>query len=198
MKGKSIRAQKAELREECRTRRRELTAKQSETAGQMILQRFNALGEYAAAQLVHTYVSSKENEVDTHELIRRCLEQGWRVAVPDVRPGTRILAHAEIRGLEQLVPDSWGIPSPPADHGEWIETLDEIDLVVVPGVAFDAQGRRLGLGGGYYDRFLSRTKGAKVGLTYDALLLDEVPVESHDVTMDIVVTESAVYRTGGA
>lgn len=197
MERESIRIQKAARREECRARRRELTAKQAAAAGRAILQRLGQLDEYAGAWLVHTYVSTKENEVDTHGLIRRCLEQGRRVAVPVVRPGTRILAHAEIQGLEQLVPDAWGIPSPPPDHGEWIEALDEIELIVVPGVAFDARGHRLGLGGGYYDRFLSRVSAPKVGLTYDCLLLDEVPLEPHDAVMDIVVTESAVYRTRG-
>ena len=85
--------------------------------------------------------------------------------------------------------------TPPPDHDAWVEDLTAIGLVLVPGLAFDAQGRRLGYGGGYYDRFLRQTAAPRVGLTFDCLLLDEVPEEPHDVRVDVVLTELRLQRT---
>lgn len=190
----SIREWKKRLRAVCRKRRSALDQKQTTTGSRAIVERVCGLEEYLRARLVHTYVSSKENEVDTWGLIQRCLEEGRRIAVPVVQRNSRRLRHAEIESLDQLEPGFWGLYEPRPDHGVWVEDLDEIDLVVVPGVAFDPSGRRLGMGGGFYDRFLRRVKAPKVGLTYDCLLLDDLPVEEHDVPVEIVVTESAVYR----
>ena len=188
----SIRKRKAALRERCQKRRTKLSTEQVAASSRAILQRVLGLEEYARAKLVHTYVSSKDNEVDTCELIRLSAAHGKAVVIPVVQKGSRLLRHARIAGLEQLELSSWGLYRPPADHRDWIEDLDEIDLVIVPGIAFDPQGRRVGFGGGFYDRFLSRIRAPKIGLTYDCLLVNDVPVEPHDVPMDIVVTEAAV------
>ena len=190
----SIRERKVVLREIYRERRTALSAEQVAAGSRAVLQRVLELEEYVRARLVHTYVSSKDNEVDSCELIRLSAAGGKGVVIPVVHKGSRLLRHARIAGLEQLELSSWGLYRPPADHRDWIEDLEEIDLVIVPGIAFDAQGRRVGFGGGFYDRFLSRVQAVKIGLTYDCLLVDEVPVEPHDVAMDIVVTEGAVYR----
>jgi 5-formyltetrahydrofolate cyclo-ligase len=114
-----------------------------------------------------------------------------------VKPGTRRLRHALVKTLADWRPDRWGLLSPPADHAAWLEDLAAIDLVLVPGLAFDPQGRRLGFGGGYYDRFLGRVHATKVGLTYGCLLLAEVPEELHDVRVDLVVTEAGACRPSG-
>lgn len=185
--------EKARLRSRFLSRRQSLSPQQVAVASRAILQRLARREEYAGAGLVHTYVSSKDHEVDTLGLIRLSLERHKRVAVPVVCPGTRILRHAQIQELEQLQPGRWGLFEPPADHPFWLEDLAQIELVVVPGVAFDPQGNRLGLGGGYYDRFLALARAPKIGLTHQALLVDPLPVEPHDVPMDRVVTEAAVY-----
>lgn len=70
---------------------------------------------------------------------------------------------------------------------------DEIELVIVPGVAYDRKGNRLGRGKGFYDRLLSETKAAKVGIAYDFQIIDEVPCEAHDVSMDMVISPGACY-----
>ena len=76
----------------------------------------------------------------------------------------------------------------------WLEEQAVIDLVVVPGIAFDRRGHRIGFGGGYYDRFLADLQAVKLGLCYDDLVLQEIPNESHDVPMDIVVAQTATYQ----
>lgn len=191
-----IRKKKSALRRECRSRRRRLTEKEMASEGGAILERLLGMEEFAAAGSIHTYVSSKDNEVDTHRLIRTSLERGKRVAIPVVVEGTRLLRHARIEGLEGLVRDAWGLLEPPADHAAWIEDVEEIDLVVVPGLAFDRRGGRLGFGGGFYDRFLESTRAFRVGLVYGCLLLDEVPMEAHDVRVDVVISGMGAQRTG--
>lgn len=74
--------------------------------------------------------------------------------------------------------------------GENTVNPDEIEMVVVPAVAYDRKGNRLGRGKGFYDRLLSTTKATKVGVGYEFQILDEIPVEPHDVKMDIVITQS--------
>jgi len=194
MEMESIPARKAALRRLCLRRRQTLSPPAVAAASREIRQRVLALEEYLQARLVHTYVSSIANEVDTCELIQRCLEQDKRVVVPVVRRGTRVLAHVEIEGLEQLKPDAWGILSPVSGRELAPADLERIELVVTPGVAFDRQGHRLGLGGGYYDRFLNNIRAPKVGLIYDCLLVEEIPLEQHDALVDVVVTETAVHR----
>ena len=159
------------------------------------MQRLIALDEYADAQWLHTYVS-RDGEVDTHALIRLSLERCKRVVVPVVRSGSCVLQHAEIQDLEQLQAGPWGLRQPALEYPYRFEALEKIDLVVVPGLAFDERGFRLGLGGGYYDRFLSRIQVPKIGLTYTSLFLRQLPVEHHDVRVDIVLTESTTYRGG--
>ena len=167
---------------------------QVEVGGQAILEKVLGLEAYRRAKLVHTYVSSKENEVDTRALICTCLKQGKRVAVPVVMPGTKTLAHALIDGLDQLVVGPWGLAQPDPAAATWLPAEARIDLVVVPGLAFDRRGYRIGWGGGYYDRFLAQVQAVKIGLCYDALVLDCIPGEPHDVPVDMVVAETAIYQ----
>ena len=167
---------------------------QVEVGGQAILEKVLGLEAYQRAKLVHTYVSSKENEVDTRALIGACLKQGKRVAVPVVMPGTRTLAHALIDGLDQLVVGPWGLAQPDPAAATWLPAEARIDLVVVPGLAFDRRGHRIGWGGGYYDRFLAQVQAVKIGLCHDELVLDCIPGEPHDVPVDMVVAETAIYQ----
>lgn len=81
-------------------------------------------------------------------------------------------------------------------QGDDTVSPDEIELIVVPGVAFDRMGNRLGRGKGFYDRLLSTTKASTIGVGYDFQLLDELPTEEHDVPLDLVITQSSVIISG--
>jgi 5-formyltetrahydrofolate cyclo-ligase len=104
-----------------------------------------------------------------------------RIMVFDPVPGEPetgdLVERCRRRGVETVVPEADPDPSWP-------------DLVVVPGLAFTRDGRRLGQGGGWYDRFLARTRCPKVGVCFDVQVVAELPVEDHDVVVDVVVTES--------
>lgn len=78
--------------------------------------------------------------------------------------------------------------------GDDIENIDNIELIIVPGIAYDNRGNRVGRGKGYYDRLLSRTKATKIGIGYDFQLVDEIDSEPHDITMDIVITDSRIIN----
>lgn len=79
--------------------------------------------------------------------------------------------------------------------GDDLYSIDEIDMVVVPAVGYDPKGNRVGRGKGYYDKLLADTRATKVGVGYDFQVVDEIEVESHDIKVDIVITESYYYHT---
>lgn len=150
---------------------------------------------YRAARTICWYVGVRD-EVPTAEMIAAAAAESRRAVVP-WRAGER-LELFEIRGGGELAPASFGLLEPTAAVRESpARRVDAgaVDLFVVPGVAFDRQGRRLGYGRGYYDRLLSlaRPEAAIVGLAFDAQLVPQVPAGDHDVAMDHVITESDVY-----
>jgi 5-formyltetrahydrofolate cyclo-ligase len=149
-----------------------------------------ALPEFINASKIFLYFSI-EREPDTHAIIEAALAAGKTVAVPGSLDRGEMKARV-IRGAEELVPGRFSIPSPP----EAAEALlpEELELIIVPALAFDSGGARLGKGGGYYDRFLSRTDAVKAGITRDRLLFEKLPAEPHDVAVDIIVTENAIAR----
>jgi 5-formyltetrahydrofolate cyclo-ligase len=128
-----------------------------------------------------------DNEVLTSKVMVGALEAGKRIALPMVR-GTS-MQFREVCDPGCLRPGSFGILQPPESSP--IVPLHEIDTVVVPGVAFDLEGRRIGYGKGYYDRIFHDWEGTGrlVGFCYDFQLVKEIVGEPHDVEMDVILTE---------
>ena len=118
------------------------------------------------------------------------LLQGRCVGVPLCRGGGIMEAH-EIPSWETLVPGAFQIPEPGC--GTPVLPPEAFDLAIVPAVAFDREGYRLGRGGGYYDRYLEQTNCVKAGLCFESFLLPSVPHEAHDVRMDRIFTEEGEY-----
>lgn len=152
---------------------------------------------YASARTVMLYLPI-DRETDVSTLALRCFQAGKTVCAPRIDWEHRRLAPMEIRCFdESFEVRKHGVREPRT--GEPVP-LDEIDLFIVPGLAFDAMGRRLGRGGGFYDRFLSRDgirPGAvKCGLCYDFQIVDETPVDPHDVVMAAVATDRRLIEVG--
>jgi 5-formyltetrahydrofolate cyclo-ligase len=190
-----IRAEKKRIRGEMIERRRGLSADEAAERGRAIAERLIGLPEYGRARLVHSYVAMP-GEVDTRGFIEAALASGRRVLVPVVEKGRRDLRHAEISSLLDLRPEGdWGIHQPPP---EFVRDAppDGIGLVVVPGLAFDPRGNRIGFGGGYYDRFLSGLDAPKAAVAYGFQVLPRVPTTDRDVAVDLILTEERVYRCG--
>jgi 5-formyltetrahydrofolate cyclo-ligase len=133
-----------------------------------IFEKLIKLPEFSESKLVLTYVST-EIEVDTRRLITYCFEKNIPVAVPGI-------ADEEMRFF--MFEKFWEIGQEVTNFGG--------SICVVPGVAFDQNGYRLGYGGGYYDRFLSGYTGFKIGICYEEFLMD-IPVEKHDERVDLIV-----------
>ena len=129
-------------------------------------------------------------EVDTHDLIERSIGLGKRVLVPLVDLENKELKLKEIRDLRKdLAPGTLGILEP-VSHTK-IAELREAECILVPGLAFDEKGHRLGRGGGYYDRLLQGLPATitKIGLAFSFQVVPQIPLEAHDQRVDLVLTE---------
>lgn len=151
-----------------------------------------SLPEYKEANTIFTFVGM-DQEVDTRRIIQRALAEGKRVAVPKTF-GKGIMVPCEIIGLQDLMPGRYGIPEPQDDTRK--VSLAEGDLILVPCLACDLEGMRIGHGAGYYDRLLAGSKAFKAILCFDALVVDGIPYDDLDVRSDVVVTETRVVRVG--
>ncbi len=155
----------------------------------VICSKLLSLPVFQSAKTIMFYVSFR-GEVNTLPMMEKAIELKKRVAVPVVRKEERYLIPVEIHTLREFVPGPYGIPEPPFDAAQALRPED-LDLVVVPGVAFDHAGNRLGRGAGYYDRFLSVLPSATptVGLGYDLQIVPVIPgLEPHDRRVTTVLT----------
>jgi 5-formyltetrahydrofolate cyclo-ligase len=171
-------------------------------AARVITETVASMEEYRNAETVLAYCSCRR-EVDTSVLTAQILADGKRLCLPlctDLDESGKRFTEApamearDIKSVAGLVPGAYGIPEP-ADDTPVVQP-EEVDLIILPCVTCDKNCRRLGQGGGYYDKFLDsvRPDCAKIALCYEAVLADELPVEEHDVPVDAVVTEEQVYR----
>lgn len=160
--------------------------------GERIASALRRLDEFRAARHIMLYVAIK-GEVETEGLIRECITAGKTVSVPCCDPASGRISAAILGDFDRdLTPGCYGIPEPVRERREAVEAC-EIDLVIVPGVAFDWTGVRLGWGKGYYDRFLTQARRAvKVGLAFEAQVLPLIEPCGHDVAVDKIVTEERV------
>ena len=162
------------------------------------------LPEYQRAQCVMWYLDCR-SELRTRQALPAALKSGKRIVVPYSTvddAGANKLGLWWLQSLEELVVGKWKILEPPRER--WGEAEKEIppeqlDLVIVPGVAFSREGGRMGNGQGYYDRLLANVRAdcSLIGLCYESQLFDDLIINPHDVFMDKVVTERAVYQGRG-
>lgn len=181
-------AEKNRLRELIRIQRCGLDPVWKSQTSQLILARLQALPAFQRAGIVHTYVSLR-HEVETHELIRQLLHLQKFVVVPKVEPNGELQQYF-IKDFSDLQTGAYGILEPASDAHR--ASVAQFGLVVVPGLAFDRRGNRLGAGKGYYDRFLAQVQAPKIALAFAFQIFEEVPVEPHDQRVDLIVTEKEV------
>ncbi len=177
---------KEKLRSEAAQKRETIPLEERLRLSKIIAEKLASQPEFYTEDTVAFYVS-KETEVYTHAMIREWLRKK-RIVVPKVEG--EVLVFYEINDIdEDLKPGSFGVLEPATSRKV---SYDEIGLVIVPGVAFDEQGYRIGSGKGYYDKMLDGYKGKKIGLAFKMQMVPEVPKEGHDVPVDKVVTEERV------
>lgn len=161
-------------------------------AGREIAARLAACPEYRRARTVLGFVSMK-TEADMLPFLRQTLDAGKRLAVPLCTAPGRMEARL-ISGMDDLHTGSYGILEPGPECP--LLAPAEIDFAVVPCVACDRLGNRLGHGGGYYDRYLAEYAGSAALVCPEALLQPAIPVEPLDRPVGLVVTEREIYRPG--
>ena len=158
--------------------------------GRAIRERLCALDVYRSASAILVYLSTKDNEADTLGVVHAEWARGRDVLVPVMAPGRR-LEWSRIDGLADLTPGHFGLLEPrPERLRLMVPPADSVCLV--PGIVFNRQGYRIGYGGGYYDRFLAGYPGTSIGLAYEGQRA-EFAHEPHDVPVQYIVTEAAVY-----
>lgn len=188
-RGSALHEAKIAARREATAARDAMPADARAAASAAITARIAALPTFAVARTVLLTLPFR-SEWDTLPLIRIALAAGKEVAAPRVNHATRML---ELRALvdppRDLVIGSFGIPEPAPDAVP--VAPDTVDWVLVPGIAFDRAGRRLGYGGGYYDRLLPLlARACRVAGAFDVQLVDRVPSAPHDLHVEVIATES--------
>jgi 5-formyltetrahydrofolate cyclo-ligase len=182
--------EKADLRAQMRQLRAAWSPAYIAASDLMIEERLLGLPAWRAAQTVFSYVSVGA-EPSTRGLLSAALKAGKRLCVPKCQK-RGIMRAREIRALAELKPAPFGLLEPGEDAP--LVAPADIDLVIVPCLAADAQGHRLGHGGGYYDRYLRLIRCPSICLCRGQALLPAVPAEAHDVRVQMVLTEDGLLR----
>jgi 5-formyltetrahydrofolate cyclo-ligase len=191
VKSDELKKAKRDARARVLALRDELSPERREELGAAIVERFLALPEVRAARTVMVFWSFG-SEVPTEPLIPALHARGTVVALPRIVRGD---VHAAAYVPGEPLTETWFGAHEPAGGAQLEPTA--IDVVAVPAVAFDRDGRRLGYGGGYYDRFLSRTRPdtARIGLAFALQVVDgELPAGHFDLGVDAIVTEHGIIR----
>ncbi len=170
----------------------------------IIVEKFINLPEYAAAGTVMWYLDVR-SEVRTRHMIGDAVNSDKRIVVPYCtvdEKGDNKLGLWHLESMDELVVGKWKILEPPKDRwGEPGKEVDpkELDLIMVPGVGFDRRGGRMGNGQGYYDRLLenARPDTPLIALCFESQMFPEILVGPHDIFMDKVITEKAIYEGKG-
>jgi len=185
MPSDNIREKKKALRKILKEEILRLPKDYCQRADEEICKKVINLAEYQQAKTIFSFVGS-EREVNTNPLLIDILEKGKKLVVPKC-VGKGLMEAYEVRSLEELRPGKYGILEPPSSC--LMVEPKEIELCIIPCLACSMDGRRLGYGGGYYDRFLKRADFMKVVLCRGRLLREDIPVGRVDVLMDKVVIE---------
>lgn len=184
---------KKELRQQLRAELEALPPRERLRLSNLVCERFLALPEYASARTILLFLSM-QTEVDTSTIALRAWTDRRRVLAPKVSWEQKRMQPVEISSLTS------GVALDPMGIREPIEgpptPVREIDLVIVPGLAFDAEGNRLGRGRGFYDRFLANPdfRGVSCAIAFEMQVVAAVPHDENDRRVDLLVTESAVRR----
>lgn len=187
---------KTALRQEMLLLRRSLSPENAMAFSHAIGKNISTVGAVQRAEIICAYVASKDNEADTRTLIQAWLREQRTILVPVMGPGKALL-WSRLLSLQELVPKRFGILEPDEANLRPV-TPPPHAVCLVPGIAFDRAGYRIGYGGGYFDRFLSSIPLISIGLAYAFQVLERIPRDPWDRPVDFVVTEEeTIARSAG-
>ena len=156
-----------------------------------IIKKLSRLGEFRKAGTIMFYLPI-HGEVDLRALFGK-FRLNKKFILPKIKDEKNLHLY-HIDNLEDTAPGKFKIPEPKLHLQR--AAASEIDLVLVPGIAFAKSGHRIGYGKGFYDRLMKKIKGPKIGIAYDFQMVENIPAEKHDTPMDIIVTEKRILRIG--
>lgn len=172
------------MKNELRKKYREIRQNSDKTADEIIFNKVISCDEVKNAENIFCYISVND-EVSTEKIIKYLLEAGKTVSVPLCVDKGKMIA-VKISSFYDLKEGMYGIPEPKS-HTEFEKQM--LDLIIVPALAFDKEGYRLGYGGGYYDRFMANSKAFKLGICRSELYVEALPHAEFDIKVDKVITE---------
>ena len=193
-----IRNLKNDLRAEYLRKRSDIAGDVKNEMDRKIAEYFINSVSYRHADIILIY-SSRPEETDTSAIIDRALAGGKFVACPVSDKVTNHLSFRLINSRGDLKEGAYGITEPDESCADYYQFLNDqpnknmLSVCISPGVVFDKSGYRIGYGKGYYDRFLSKFNGSKIGLCYSSCLIDRIPRGKFDIKNDVVITEKGIF-----
>lgn len=190
---------KKTLRTEIIIKRNSIDIVEKEDMDKKILDRFYESEYYKKSKKIFIYISYN-SEINTREIIEKALKDNKKIYVPRTEFKARLMDAVEITSLNNLIKSPYGALEPTIKEPH-IDP-NELDLIVVPGLAFDRQGGRTGYGAGFYDRYFKKISGNSIkkivtlALAYDFQILDKVPMSEQDVPVSYVITEKEFIERG--
>jgi 5-formyltetrahydrofolate cyclo-ligase len=184
-----IKKQKTKLRNAILEKRNRLTAAYRTETSHTISTSLLGLDSFQQSTVIAAYISFG-SEFQTDTVLDAALRLGKTIVLPKIEPVGRTLSFRTFSGkFDELLRGRWGIPEPDPEKSESMD-YSQIEFIIVPGVAFSEQGFRLGYGGGYYDSFISQLPKSSVTVapTFPIQVLPEVPLEAHDLKVDMLIT----------
>lgn len=190
-----MREEKLRLRKQIIEHMNSLSKERYTTLSEQIAFSLYAQKEWAEAKTIGITLSM-ENEVNTYSIIEKAWEEGKKVVVPKCNKETRTMSFRQISNFDQLETVYMNLCEPIPALTEEVNA-DEIDLQIVPGVAYTERGERIGYGGGYYDRYLMHYKGKTLSLAYSFQMVDHIPIEPFDKNIEKIITEKGTMVKNG-
>ena len=186
----TIDAQKKFLRREINSRLKKMSIDERKFFSHATIEKFFATSIYKNSKIVMAY-SSMPEEIQLDEFFVKALGHGKILAIPFIK-GREMFA-AKLSSLDELETGAYGILTVKNAADKFIDAKN-FDCIVTPGLAFDCHCNRLGKGGGYYDKFFTNAVNAKkIALAFDCQIVEKVPVASHDIPVDFVITQKKFF-----
>ena len=183
----SVNIQKAALRKHLLEKRDATSAELRDISSERIHQNLKQISSYTNSQNIACYFPIG-SEIDTHDIMLNILEQGKNMLLPRIVDNN--LEFYVVPNLEKLEKGFFDIMEPK----DSCKKAENIDCILVPTIGISKSGDRLGYGRGYYDKFLSSTGAVKISLTYSKQIVKSIPSESHDIKIDLIITEDEIIK----
>lgn len=183
---------KSLLREQMKNKRKELSINEIDNFSGEIQNFLYSLSEYKNAKTVMIYLSAFK-EPSTMSIIEKMISENKKVVVPVTHVDTRSLELSYINDVDSLITGAYNILEP---KNIIAADKNDIDLVIIPGIAFDKKGNRIGFGMGYYDKLLEKTKAIKIAFSYSFQVVPKIESDVYDIPMDMIITENEVIVCG--